>query len=74
MKGWAKVKDAAKYFGVSERTLRSWLADASINFPYSKLPSGTILIELSAGDEWLRGFSNEKHLLKVADEILKGVA
>ena len=25
MQGWAKVKDAAKYAGMSERTFREWL-------------------------------------------------
>jgi hypothetical protein len=49
--GWLKVPDAAVYYGVSKRTFRELLKQG---FPHSRLPSGTILVELQAGNEWLR--------------------
>jgi excisionase family DNA binding protein len=51
-RGWAKVKDAAKYAGVSVRTLRDWLKDG---LRHSRV-RGTILISYTALDEYLRGF------------------
>ena len=54
MQGWAKVKDAAKYAGMSERTLREWLKQG---LPHSVLPSGTILIKYYAIDDYLESYT-----------------
>jgi hypothetical protein len=69
-KGWKKVPAAAKYYGVSVRTFRELLKQG---FPHSKLPSGTILVELTAGDEWLRERGSERADGHIVDEILRGV-
>jgi hypothetical protein len=53
MQGYAKVKKAAQYAGVSERTLRGWLRDG---LRYIVLKSGRILIAYSAIDEYLARF------------------
>lgn len=48
-----KVKDAAKYTGVSERTFRDWLKDG---LRHSRLPSGTILVRPTSIDEYIERF------------------
>ena len=53
MVGWMKVKDAAKYSGVSERTFRDWLKDG---LRHSRLPSGTILVKPASIDEYIESF------------------
>ena len=67
---WKKVSDAAGYYGVSVRTMRTLLSQG---FPHSKLPTGTILVELEAGDEWLRDLGNIKKDQEMINELLKGV-
>jgi hypothetical protein len=51
--GWLKVKDAAKYAGVSERTFRDWL---KFGLKHSKLPSGTILTKPAYIDKYIEHF------------------
>ena len=53
MSGWAKIKKAAKYAGVSERTFRTWLKQGMI---HSRLPSGTLLVSLTAVDKFLEAY------------------
>ena len=53
-RGWAKVKKAAKYADVSERTFRDWLKDG---LRHSRV-RGTILISYAALDEYLMGFDD----------------
>ncbi len=69
--GWSKVPCAAKYYGVSIRTFRGLLKQG---FPHSRLPSGTILIELAAGDSWLRERDVERVDGSIVNELLKGLA
>jgi hypothetical protein len=64
---WAKVKIAAEFYGVSPRTLRKWLDHG---LPHSRLPSGTILIELDAGSKWLRSFEVGQKLQGIVEEII----
>ena len=45
MRGWAKVKSAAKYADVSERTIRSLLKQG---LKYSRVSSNMILIRYDA--------------------------
>lgn len=70
MKGWLKIPVAAQYYGVSVRTMRSWM---KAGFPHSRLPSGTILIEVERGDEYLRQFDVERLAEKIVDEVLEGL-
>jgi excisionase family DNA binding protein len=52
-RGWAKIKEAAKYAGVSVRTFRDWLKDG---LRHSRLSTGTILVAYAAIDEYLERF------------------
>jgi hypothetical protein len=56
MNGWAKVKAASVYAGVSPRTLRKLLKRG---LKHSRLPSGTILIRYSAIDEFLANYESQ---------------
>lgn len=68
---WAKIPAAAAHYGISVRSFRSLLKDS--DFPRSRLPSGTILIELQAGDEWLRERSVEGDDQRIINDILGGL-
>jgi len=67
MPGWLKVTAAAKYYGVSVRTFRTLLTQG---FPHIRLPTGTLLIERTAGDEWLRGLNVDNGDERIIDELL----
>lgn len=68
MKGWGKVKAAAKYAGISERTFRDWLKQG---LKHSRLTSGAILVRFSDIDDWLEGFKvNDDNVSKIVDEVL----
>jgi len=68
MTGWAKVKKAAHYAGISERTFRDWLHSG---LKHSRLPSGTILIRYSEIDTYLEQFANDENRLdRIVDEIM----
>ena len=67
---WRKIKSFAKHCDVSERTVRYWLKEG---LPHSRLPSGTILVEVEAGDAWLRKFGVEHSEKIIADALLKGM-
>ena len=72
MQGWAKVKDAAKYAGMSERTFREWLKKG---LQHSVLPSGTILLKYSAVDEYLENYTvQEKEIDMVVNNVLRDFA
>ena len=53
------------------RTFRGLLNQG---FPHSRLPSGTILVELAAGDEWLRSFTVGNGDQKIIDQMIKGLS
>jgi excisionase family DNA binding protein len=72
VKGWGKIKAAASYAGVSDRTLEDWLKGG---LRYVQLPSGLRLIKFEWLDEFLQTFTKtsqevKKDLDKVADDIL----
>ena len=67
MHGWAKVKDAAKYAGICERTLRTWLKKG---LHHVILPSGTILLKYSAIDDFLESYSVQDNEI---DTLVKDV-
>ena len=67
-RGFAKVKTAAKYANISERTLRTWLKEGLPHFR----PGGTILIAYRDIDEWLKQFRvDHSKLDAIVDEITK---
>jgi excisionase family DNA binding protein len=67
MNGWAKVKAAASYAGVSERTVEDWLKQG---LECCRLPSGLRLIKYEWVDEFLEGFANSSNRV---DEIVNEV-
>ncbi len=68
-RGWAKVKEGAKYAGVSERTLRDWLKNG---LRCSRLQSGTILIRYAWIDEYLMGFEVRTNQVdEIANQVVK---
>jgi hypothetical protein len=68
MNGWRKIPQAAEYFGLSARTMRTLIRDHG--FPVSRLPTGTQLISLERGDDWLREFDVDRQGKHIVDEIL----
>ena len=68
-RGWAKVKEAAKYAGVSVRTLRDWLKDG---LRHSRLSTGTILVAFAAIDEYLERFEVSRNQVdNIVDEVMQ---
>jgi len=69
MDGWVKVKVAAKYAGVSERTFRDWL---KCGLRHSRLNTGTILIRYAWIDEYLHDFEEKENQVDgIVDEFFK---
>lgn len=70
--GWAKVKNAARYSGVSERTFREWLKGG---LRHIRLNTGTILIKYSWLDAWLESFEDDggNRVDAIVDEIMEGL-
>ena len=70
MNGWGKIKSAAQYCDVSERTLRKWLKDGLKHVRVQG--SGTILIKYSWLDEFLENFTvNQNHVDEIVSDVLK---
>ena len=68
-RGYAKVKKAAKYAGVSERTFRDWLKDG---LRHSRLSTGTILVAYAAIDEYLERFEVSRNQVdNIVDEVMQ---
>jgi excisionase family DNA binding protein len=66
--GWCKVKKAAAYADVSDRTLEDWLKQG---LKFIRLPTGTRLIKYEWIDEYLEGYVDSgNHVDKVVDEII----
>lgn len=72
MNGWSKIKSAARYAGVSERTLRTWLKKG---LKHSRLPTGTVLIKYEWIDEYLEQFVDKKEdgVNKIVEGIIQDV-
>jgi Helix-turn-helix domain len=51
--GWGKPSDAAKYARVDKRTVYGWMRGG---LPFSRLPSGRILISFEKLDRFLENF------------------
>ena len=70
MIGWGKIKNVAKYAGVSERTMRKWLNEG---LKYSQLTTGTILIKYSSVDEFLElHIVEHREIDQIVNDTLKG--
>lgn len=71
MIGWARIKQAGEYAGVSPRTLRDWLKNG---LRHSRLPSGTILIRFSAIDDYLESFSTDHNDVDgIVNEVIESL-
>ena len=71
MQGWVKIKKAAEYSGISERTMRDWLKDG---LKHSRLPSGTVLIKIAWLDDYLESFAGKNNQVdKIVIETLRGI-
>jgi len=71
MNGWVKPRVAAKYAGVSERTLRSWLLKG---LRHSRLPSNYILINYDDIDEYLKMYSTtHDDVAALVGDVMKGL-
>jgi hypothetical protein len=69
MNGWGKIKAAAQYAGVSERTFRDWL---KTGLKCSRLPTGHLLVKYAWIDEFLEQFSTETNEAeRLVNEIAK---
>lgn len=66
---WLKINVAARYAGVSPRTLRGWLRQG---LKCSRLPTGLVLIPVVELDNYLRGFevSSDKSVKKIVDKVI----
>ena len=72
MDGWGKIKRAASYAGVSERTMRDWLKAGGLR--HSRLPSGTVLIQFKAIDDYLSRFeADASQVDNIVKDVLKGL-
>jgi excisionase family DNA binding protein len=70
-RGYAKVRTAAKYADISERTLRTWLKEG---LPHLRLHTGTILIAYRDVDSWLEQFRVDgSEVDAIVDEVMKGL-
>lgn len=71
MKGWAKIKTASAYAGISPRTMRQWLNQG---LKHSRLPSGTVIISFDAIDHFLSSFEVQNDAVdQIVEEITKEV-
>ena len=70
-RGYGKVKEAARYAGVSPRTLRKFFGQG---LKHVRLPTGTILIRYGWIDEFLGRFEVEDgqdHVDKLVEEVTR---
>ena len=69
MDGWGKIKAAAMYAGIKERTMRGWLKQG---LRHARVPSGTILIRYRDIDDYLEQFCDSEHQInRIVDDVVK---
>jgi predicted site-specific integrase-resolvase len=69
--GWCKIKKAAAYADVSDRTLEDWLKQG---LKFVRLPTGTRLIKYEWIDEYLQGYVySENNIDEMVEEIMSKV-
>jgi len=67
MTGWTKVKGAARYAGISERSFRNWLKQG---LRHIRTNTGAILVKYSWIDDFLESFEiQEDEVQRVVNEI-----
>jgi len=72
--GWLKIKGAAKYAGVSERTLEDWLKQG---LKFVQIPSGLRLIKPEWIDNYLEQYIQDpvskqtRQINQIVDGVLK---
>jgi len=70
-RGYAKIKTAARYAGVSERTFRDYLKSG---LPHFRLSTGTILIAYRDIDAWLQQFRvDDSRIDSIVNELTEGL-
>jgi excisionase family DNA binding protein len=70
--GWGKVSEAAKYAGVSPRTLEDWLKAGILKF--AQLPTRTRLIKFEWVDQALEKFivqPKDDPVERIVDEVMQ---
>ena len=66
--GWLKIKSAAKYCDMSDRSLRRWLKEG---LRHVRTRSGTVLIKRLWLDEYLEQFEvTENQVEKIVNDVL----
>ena len=66
--GWVKVKKAAQYAGISERTLWTWL---SSGLPYARV-GGTALVSYKDLDTYIRKHTvNRNEVQEIVEDVLR---
>lgn len=73
-RGYARIREAAKYIGLGERTVRSLLKAGEL--PHYRLRSGTILIAYGDIDEWIERYKvgyQPDYVEQVVEEITSEV-
>ncbi|MBA4397320.1 MAG: hypothetical protein C0394_08055 [Syntrophus sp. (in: bacteria)] len=72
MEGWGKIKEAAKYAGIRERTMRGWLQKG---LRHARMPTGTVLIRYRDIDDYLEQFCGAEHRVdRIVDNVIKEFA
>lgn len=72
MDGWGKIKAAAMYAGIKERTMRNWLKQG---LRHARVPSGTILIRYRDIDDYLEQYCGSDHQInRIVDDVVKEFA
>ncbi len=67
--GWAKIKDAAAYASVGERTMRKWFKQG---LRHSRLETGAVFIRYTDIDAWLESFSVDGNQVdQIVDEVCR---
>lgn len=72
MEGWGKIKAAATYAGIRERTMRDWLKKG---LRHARMPTGTILIRYRDIDDYLEQFCGSDHQVdRIVNNVIKEFA
>jgi hypothetical protein len=72
MDGWGKIKAAAMYAGIKERTMRGWLKQG---LRHARVPSGTVLIRYRDIDDYLEQYCGSDHQInRIVDDVVKEFA
>lgn len=72
--GWLGVREAAKWAGVSERTLRTWLTLPLDPLPASRVAGGRLLICRRDLDHWLRAHRTHQDIDSLVDQLAAEVS